>query len=387
MTPIQRYQAQLDRPGFTLDSAQQGAIEQLEQLHLELARPRPAWQWRRPAPRGLYLWGPVGRGKTLLMDIFHAAQHPGTALRLHFHRFMARIHRELTLESGKADPLRHIAHGLARQYRVLCFDEVQVSDIGDAMLLGRLFDQLLQSGVTLVATSNQPPGELYPDGLQRERFLPAIRLLEQKLQVQALDGGRDHRRRPQPQADVLLRAPADAQLARHFANLTGLAAADGAPGQAPARSQLTLCNRPISVHARHSGVLWLTFSALCQGSRSSLDYIELAQRFHTLLLSDVPVFQGPMREGIKARGTEDGSFTPTTTGNRQVRWSAMDDPARRFISLIDELYDRNVTLYLSAEAEPESLYQQGQLQFEFQRTLSRLIEMQSQDYLLRPHRP
>jgi cell division protein ZapE len=300
---------------------------------------------------------------------------------------MARIHRELALESGKADPLRHIARGLARQYRVLCFDEVQVSDIGDAMLLGRLFDQLLQSGVTLVATSNQPPGELYPDGLQRERFLPAIRLLEQKLQVQALDGGRDHRRRPQPQADVLLRAPANAQLARHFANLTGLAAADGAPGQAPARSQLTLCNRPISVHARHSGVLWLTFSALCQGSRSSLDYIELAQRFHTLLLSDVPVFRGPVREGIKARGTEDGSFTPTTTGNRQVRWSAMDDPARRFISLIDELYDRNVTLYLSAEAEPESLYQQGQLQFEFQRTLSRLIEMQSQDYLLRPHRP
>ncbi len=396
MTPSQRYQAHVKTSGFVCDTAQQAAVAHFDKLHFDLTHRKVVRLWRQPAARGLYLWGPVGRGKTLLMDMFHASLPAGSALRLHFHRFMALIHRELARESGKADPLKHIAKRLARQYRVLCFDELQVSDIGDAMLLGRLFDALLQQGVMLIATSNLAPSDLYQDGLQRERFIPAIRLLEQHMHIHSLDGGQDHRRRTQPLAGVLLRTPADEQLALQFTRVSGISvtpAAVTSADRACARSnsrdntRIALCNRDIPVYHQGNGAVWLNFTALCLGPRSSLDYIELARRFHTVLLSDVPVFRGQIREGIKARGTEDGSFTPTTTGDRQVRWSAMDDPARRFISLVDELYDRNVHLYLSTQAPLESLYQQGRLEFEFRRTLSRLTEMQSPRYLGRQHHP
>ncbi|ANG64502.1 hypothetical protein A8C75_19875 [Marinobacterium aestuarii] len=382
MTPSLRYQTRVKTDDFVADAAQQAALTHLDQLQAELLQSRRLR--RAPALKGLYLWGPVGRGKTLLMDLFHASLPAGVALRLHFHRFMARVHRELALESGKPDPLQLIARRLARQHRVLCFDELQVSDIGDAMLLGRLFDALLRQDVVLIATSNLPPSDLYRDGLQRDRFVPAIRLLEQHTRVHSLDGGQDHRRHAAAVAEVVLQAPAERQLARRFAFISKIAVIEAAT---QGTDCIQLCKRPVPVHKQGNGVVWLSFEALCLGPRSSLDYIELAQRFHTVLLSDVPVFRGPILEGIKARGTEDGSFTPTSTGNRQVRWSPMDDPARRFIGLIDELYDRNVKLYLSVQAPLEALYAQGQLEFEFRRTLSRLIEMQSGSYLARPHQP
>lgn len=387
MTPSQRYQAHFTTTDFVADAAQQTAVARLDQLHRALLQNRRLR--RKPAPQGLYLWGPVGRGKTLLMDLFHASLPAGFALRLHFHRFMARVHRELAHASGKPDPLKLIAKQLAREHRVLCFDELQVSDIGDAMLLGRLFDELLRQGVVLVATSNLPPSDLYRDGLQRERFVPAIRLLEQHTEIHSLDGGQDHRRHAPALADVVLPAPADQHLAQHFARISRLAPAQiNTPEAFTAdKDHILLCNRTIPVIRQGNGTVWLSFAALCLGPRSSLDYIELAQRFHTVLLSDVPVFRGQIREGIKARGTEDGSYTPTSTGNRTVLWSPMDDPARRFISLVDELYDRNVKLFLSVQAPLEALYEGGRLEFEFRRTLSRLIEMQSGGYLARPHQP
>lgn len=382
MTPSLRYHAHFRHTCFVADTAQQSALALLDQLFESLMhRPRLP---RRPAPRGLYLWGPVGRGKTLLMDLFHASLPAGFALRLHFHRFMARVHQALAQESGKPDPLKLIARKLAKAHRVLCFDEFQVTDIGDAMLLSGLLDELLCQGVVLVATSNLPPSELYRNGLQRQRFVPAIQLLEQHTRVHSLDGGQDHRRHAPALDDVILLAPADEQLVQRFALASQAPAARTGPVDL---DSVQLCNRTLPVRRTGQGVVWLNFDTLCLGPRSSLDYIELARRFHTVLLSDVPLLQGPVREGIKARGTEDGSFTPTSTGNRQLRWSTMDDPARRFISLIDELYDRNVKLYLSIQVPLESLYPEGKLEFEFRRTLSRLMEMQSASYLARPHQP
>ncbi|NVK42412.1 MAG: AFG1 family ATPase [Oceanospirillaceae bacterium] len=377
MTPSERYKALQQRPDFEPDPAQREALAALDQLYAGLVAPRPILLRRKTTTPGLYLWGPVGRGKTLLMDLFCECLPDGWALRLHFHRFMARIHRELTALSGTADPLRQIARTLAGQHRVLCFDEFQVTDIGDAMLLGRLLEALLSHGLVMVATSNLPPEALYRDGLQRERFIPTIRLLEQQLLVHNLDGGRDHRQRQLDRVETLFPHPADDRLEQLFRQRAG---SDGIEGV------LHVCGRPVPARRHADGVVWFDFSALCEGPRSALDYIWLAERYHTLLLSDVPVFDGKVREWIKARGTEDSERGSGSTGERQVRWSAMDDPARRFISLVDETYDRNVRLYLSTRAPLEALYRGGRLSFEFERTRSRLIEMQSRDYHACRHR-
>ncbi|MBS0395834.1 MAG: AFG1 family ATPase, partial [Proteobacteria bacterium] len=304
--------------------------------------------------RGLYLWGGVGRGKTLLMDLFAGAL-PVPARRSHFHRFMHEVHARLeTLRpQALADPLAHIAADLAAEVRVLCFDELYVGDIADAMLLGGLFGGLVARGVTLVFTSNVPPDGLYRDGLQRARFVPAIRLLEQATEVVQVDAGVDYRLRQLERAPLYVLATGaagDAALAQRFGDLASGPGSDG--------GALEVEERAIAVRRRAAGVAWFAFPALCEGPRATADYIEIARQHHTVLLSDVPVF-GPDAE----------------------------DAARRFIALVDEFYERAVKLVVSAAAPPAQLYRGERLRHEFERTASRLVEMQSRDYLARPHRP
>jgi len=358
------YAAAVSAPGFTEDAAQRAALERLvdlqdrlvqaQSLHGRVARLlrwRPLGSSPPPTVRGLYLWGPPGRGKTLLMDLFHATL-PVPGLRRHFHRFMRDVHARLAKLRRRPNPLTAVADELAREAEVLCFDELQVTDIGDAMLLYGLFSALLQRGVCLVFTSNQPPQGLYAGGLQRERFLPAIALLERELTVHALDGGTDFRLRDLEQAETWLPAgdaATPARLASLFDKLGGV------PLPKP-RATLDLNGRRVPVVRQSGDALWATFAALCEGPRGQADYIEIAQRFRTLLLSDVP------RLGADR-----------------------DDAARRFIGLVDELYDRGVKLIVSAAAEPDELYHGTRLAEAFRRTVSRLVEMRSHDYLARPH--
>jgi cell division protein ZapE len=358
-TPRQRYEADLARYGFQRDPAQEKAVAALDQLQARLlAEPADPW-WRRllgrpvPPVKGLYLWGGVGRGKTWLMDCFYDCLAGEDKLRLHFHRFMHEVHAALKQLPEEQDPLARVADRFRARARVLCFDEFFVSDITDAMLLGRLFQHLFARGLTLVATSNLPPDGLYKDGLQRERFLPAIRLLKQHTQVLNVDGGTDYRLRHM-QGTELFYVPAgpgaDAHLEAIFGRLVG---------HKPAETGALLINdRPIPTRRHADGVAWFGFDALCEGPRSQDDYIEVARGFHTVLLSDIPQL---------TRDTEDA--------------------ARRFIALVDEFYDRRVKLAASAAVPLAALYAGKRLSFEFQRARSRLTEMQTKEYLSLPHLP
>ena len=366
MSPEDRYNALLTVPGFVDDPAQRGVVKRLTALTEALAaRDRrrttlvESW-WRRATGRplepvrGMYLWGGVGRGKTFLMDLFVEALPFSDKLRLHFHRFMQRVHRDLTRYSGIAGPLDAVAEDIASEARVLCFDEFFVSDIGDAMILGELLRGIFRRGVMLVATSNQPPKELYPNGLQRSSFLPAIALLEAHTEVVHLDAPVDYRLRVLERAEIYhspLDAAADQSLAASFRAL----APDGATIQSDIALEIE--GRLIRCRKNADDVAWFDFFALCDGPRSQADYIELAREYHAVLVSGVPVF-----------GRES------------------EDPARRFISLVDEFYDRNVKLILSAAAPVDELYRGERLNFEFARTRSRLLEMQSHAYLERTHR-
>jgi len=360
-----RYEADLKRPDFVADAHQRAAIEALEQIYDALKRaPAPPASsggfgflgGRRksftPSVKGLYLWGGVGRGKTHLVDTFHEALPFEDKLRTHFHRFMQRIHAELKTLGGRQDPLQAVAERLAAETRVLSFDEFHVSDITDAMLLGRLMEALFARGVTLVTTSNIAPDELYKGGLQRQRFLPAIEQIKRNTLVMNLTGDEDFRLRTLEQA-ATYHSPADAQadrlLAQAFAALTG-----GAPAPGP----IEVLGRTIDTRALHDGVVWFDFAAICDGPRGAADYIEVAREYHTVLLSNVPAFGG-----------------------------GDNDRAARFIALVDELYDRSVNLLVSAIDEPQDLYHDGRHAFAFDRTVSRLIEMRSREYLQRPHLP
>jgi cell division protein ZapE len=350
-TLLQRYERSRSERGYLPDSAQLAAIERLEALRTRaLAKPRA----RRPshATHGLYLYGGVGRGKTWLMDLFYDSVS-GVALRRHFHHFMRDVHAQLhQLRSGR-DPLDAVAKSLASTHRVLCLDELYVSDIADAMILGTLFEALLRHGLMLVITSNFAPRELYPGGLQRDRFVPAIELLERELEVYSLEGGVDYRLRQMRRAPTYLDsgAPDSAARLQHlYAQLTGEA------GQSA--TQLSILGHSLTALARHGDVVWFSFDTLCEGPRSQNDYAEIAQEFSTVLLSDVPVFRGPEQ----------------------------DNAARRFIALIDEFYDQGTKLVLSAAAAPAELYRAKRLRLEFRRTASRLIEMQTETYLARPRR-
>ena len=352
------------------DSAQLEAVEHLQRLYDVLVasnsapdRSEAGWLKRllnlpvrrqqQDSIKGLYFWGGVGRGKTYLMDLFYESLPFAGKQRMHFHRFMRHVHQQLHLLQGEANPLRKIARDFAQQCRVLCFDEFFVSDITDAMILAGLLEALLDHGVVLVATSNVAPKNLYREGLQRSKFLPAIALLEARTTILNVDGGVDYRLRVLQDAEIY-HAPLDAQadegLARSFRALS--------PDMGEPNMLLEIEGRHIPTRSCGDGVVWFEFSALCEGPRSQNDYIELAMLYQTVLVSNVPQFT--------------------------VRH---EDAARRFISLIDEFYDHNVKLILSAAVSVLELYQGERLGFEFQRTESRLQEMQSEEYLAREHHP
>ena len=363
VTPSQAYAQGVAAGRWQADPGQQALLPELDRIQRQLlaAEPDGAWskltaRFREREPvRGLYLWGQVGRGKTFLADLLFDAVDGVAKSRWHFHAFMQQTHARLKTLSGHADTLAIVARDLAADMRLLVLDEFFVSDIGDAMILGRLFDQLIARGVTLVTTSNIPPRELYRDGLQRASFLPAIDLIEAHCAVWRLDSAQDYRLRQLTSAPVYyspLGAAAEQQLDACFERLR-----EGLPySTAP----LTINQRPIPVRRQVAGhgLAWFDFAALCEGPRSAADYVELARDFHTLLISDVPCFDA---------------------GN--------EDPALRFVYLIDELYDRHVNLLLSAAADPLSLYRGTRVERQFERTSSRLIEMQSAQYLALEHRP
>ena len=359
--PSLLWQQGVEQGRWQHDPAQAQALHALDRVHRDLHAAQPnsifervAARWREPeAVQGLYLWGSVGRGKTFLAHLLYDSLGELPRQRWHFHRFMGQVHARLRALPDTADTLSVVAREMARDLRLLVLDEFFVGDIGDAMILGRLLEQLIGHGVTLVTTSNIPPAELYRDGLQRASFLPCIALLEKHCQVLRLDSLQDYRLRHLTHAATFLTplgAASEAALAEHFRRLAG-------PSQHGAPS-LHINEREIPVKAMADGVAWFEFSALCEGPRSPADYIELARSFHTLLVSNVPRLD---------RNSEDA--------------------ARRFVYLVDELYDRHVNLLVSAAADPLSLYQGQKVEREFERTSSRLIEMQSAEYLAQEHRP
>ncbi|MFT4942228.1 MAG: cell division protein ZapE [Paraglaciecola sp.] len=381
-SPLAVYQSQLGSK-LVDDPSQLQAIKALDAVFWQLGQQNT----KSPEPiKGLYLWGDVGRGKTFLMDLFYDCLPQEGKLRLHFHRFMARVHHGLKEQAGQQDPLVLIAKDLAKECRILCFDEFFVSDIGDAMILAGLFSCLFKQGVVLVATSNIPIERLYENGLARHKFLPCIALLQQHTQSLHLGGEQDHRLHQlhAEQSETLFIA------ASKYVGITGemdFSAVFSALTQAIRSAKINhgsikICHRDITVIRATdiniaNSTVWFDFSALCEGPRSQLDYMEIATGFSTVMLSGVPQLGGQVRGWIKARGTEDGigDNQASSTGERILSYAVNDDMARRFISLIDELYDQKVRLYLSCDVPLAELYLEGALLFEFRRTYSRLIEM------------
>ncbi|WP_213786109.1 cell division protein ZapE [Citrobacter portucalensis] len=369
LSPTSRYQQALNDGSHQPDNVQLEAVKRLETIFQALTTPaRPAPQesglmarfgkllGKRESPinapvRGLYMWGGVGRGKTWLMDLFYHSLPGERKQRLHFHRFMLRVHEELTALQGQSDPLEIIADRFKAETDVLCFDEFFVSDITDAMLLGGLMKALFARGITLVATSNIPPDDLYRNGLQRTRFLPAIDAIKQHCDIMNVDAGVDYRLRTLTQAHLWL-SPLNEETRQQMDKLWLVLA--GTKGEhAPT---LEINHRPMQTLAVENQTLAVSFTTLCVDARSQHDYIALSRLFHTVLLSDVPV------------------MTPL-----------MESEARRFIALVDEFYERHVKLVVSAASPLYEIYQGERLKFEFQRCLSRLQEMQSEEYLKREH--
>lgn len=358
MTIRTAYQQAVERHGLQADDGQLAVVEQLASLQQRLAERQPSGNWfsrlvgRAPAAqRGIYLWGGVGRGKTFLMDLFFSTLDVDRKKRIHFHRMMRDVHDRLNAISDVEDPLAIVAADIAAETRVLCFDEFYVSDIGDAMILGRLLDGLFERGVTLVATSNAHPRDLYRDGLQRSRFIPAIEALEAHTEVIELDGGIDYRLRMFEKAGTYFvpgGADADEKLGDYFDRISS-----GSVGE---HESIDVLGRPVRARRYAKGIAWFEFDAICGGPRSQDDYIELARWYPTVIVSNVPFL---------------------TRKN--------ENAARRFVALVDEFYDRKVKLVISAAAAADSLYQGKLLAFEFQRTTSRLIEMQAAEYLHAPH--
>lgn len=359
------YERELQNQGFRSDPAQLAAVARLDSLRNKLIRADSVQRTlasrllgglrlgARPAtPRGIYLHGGVGRGKTWLMDLFFASLPFERRMRSHFHRFMRDVHGDLRALQQQRDPLQAVATGIASRARVICFDELFISDIADAMILGGLFRHLLDQGVCLVITSNAPPGSLYKGGLQRQRFVPAIELLERHMEIVCVDGGVDYRLRQLTQAAIYLPA-SDSDTPQKLYEIFE----DLADGPGDDAGTLMIAGRPIDFVRESDNVLWLDFAALCEGPRSQNDYIEIAREYQSVIVANIPVFD-----------------------------AHSENAARRFIALVDELYDRAVKLIVSAGAPADQLYRGERLRFEFQRTSSRLAEMQTQEYLAREHR-
>lgn len=362
LSPLEKYQQDLQRDDFMHDPAQEMAVEHLQRLYEELTRPAPeAGLWQKlksrfggdsaARTRGLYFWGGVGRGKTYLVDTFYESLPFDNKMRIHFHRFMHRVHDELKTLKGEKDPLKIVASRFAEEARIICFDEFFVSDITDAMLLGTLLQELFTHDVVFVATSNIVPNDLYRNGLQRARFLPAIELLNQHCEVVNVDNGVDYRLRTLEQAEIYhspLDVAATENLKKYFEQLSVDPRCYG--------QDIEIEHRQIPTLAEADSVVMFEFQTLCGGPRSQVDYMEIARIYHTVLLANV-----------------------------EQMGQTTDDIARRFIAMVDEFYERNVTLIISAEVPMDALYTQGVLNFEFKRCLSRLQEMQSLEYLSRAH--
>jgi cell division protein ZapE len=361
-SPLNRYLRDLKKPEFEKDAAQRIAVDNLQRLYEEmLSQPRSSKSWwaklrgseQAITPiKGLYFWGGVGRGKTYLMDTFFEGLPFADKRRVHFHRFMQRVHQERKALRHQTDPLIIIADQWAKQTRIICFDEFVVNDVADAVIIAKLLDALFKRGVSLVATSNVEPLNLYKDGLQRDLFLPAIDLIYRHCEVLNIDSGIDYRLRFLDKAEIFftpLGDTAKAGLEYAFKNLASDA------GEANAVVEIE--GRELVSQRLGEGVIWFEFVELCDGPRSQNDYIELARCFHSMLLSNIP-----------------------SLGRLQ------EDQARRFINLVDVLYDHNVKLIISAATPAEQIYTGTKNAFEFQRTVSRLQEMQSHDYLALAHK-
>lgn len=362
--PTDRYADYLRNRDFTPDSAQRHAVAALQSLHDEIlaqsvSGSSAVTRWltrfvpfKRPAVRGLYLWGGVGRGKTWLMNMLYDTLPLERKLRKHFHTFMLNVHAMLGERAGRRNPLKSIADDLASRYRVICLDEFIVTNITDAMLLSGLLEALFDNGVVLVATSNRAPDDLYKNGLQRERFMPAIELIKRNTRVLHIDGATDHRLALLESHDTWY-SPTGSETDR----LMEQRMRELAPSEITTRGTLMINRRPVSTRMHAEEIAWFGFDDLCDAPRAAADYVEIARDYHTVLLSGVPLM--------------DENF---------------DDKARRFIYLIDALYDRNVKLIISAADNPDKLYSRGSLEFAFLRTASRLVEMRSKKYLEKPHR-
>lgn len=347
------YEHALVQRGYQSDPAQLRAVERLQQAYddwvaykAQRANRLKRLISRPEVPRGLYMWGGVGRGKSFLMDSFYSVVPVVRKTRLHFHEFMRDVHRQLDELKGVADPLDEVARRIAKKHRLICFDEFHVSDIADAMILYNLLKALFDNGVSFVMTSNYVPDALYPDGLHRDRILPAIGLLKDRMDVLNVDAGNDYRKRAMEQVEAYhtpLGAEADRALRKAFARLAETADED---------PRLHIEAREIRALRRAGGAIWFDFATLCGGPRSQNDYLEIASRFHTVILSGVPRMS-----------------------------AAMSSEARRFTWLIDVFYDHKIKLLMSAEVVPEELYTEGMLANEFHRTVSRIIEMQSSEYM------
>ncbi len=346
------------RPGFVQDAAQASAIAALDALWHELL----AFKAKRNqllgrsllsprVPQGLYLWGGVGRGKTFLMDAFYASLPYKRKRRIHFHNFMAEVHRELKLLAHEQDPLIALADNIAKSTRLLCFDEFYVSDVADAMILGRLLEALFARGVVLLLTSNHEPDKLYPHGLQRQKFLHTIALLKRELRVFNMGGDTDYRLREMSREPLFMvdaDAAAEARMAAMFERL-------GTNTRQPSVT-IEIQHRKIAVKRLANGVVWFEFDVLCGGPRDQTDYLQIAREFHTVFISHIPKM-----------GDEQGSA------------------AQRFIWMVDVFYDNRVKLVASAAAVPQELCSNSMQAAEFARTASRLMEMQSREYLALPH--